>query len=204
MFPTDLTSILTGASVPQLRRWNSTGLLVPEVRARPRLLYSFRDVLTLRTVVRLRSEAASLQKVRRAFANMPALDFTEHPSRYRFGTNGKTIVIADDDGNTIDLVRNPGQYQMHSLAEIFEPFTTNRGEVVVDFLRPRKRLEIRAGRMGGWPTIADTRIPYDTIANLLVDGDIAPEEVSYFYPEVDAEAARDALDFHSAVRSRAP
>lgn len=203
MFPTDLTSTLTGASVRQLRRWNTTGLLVPEVQSKRKLLYSFRDVVALRTVVRLRSEAASLQKMRRAFANMPALDFTEHPSRYQFGTNGKTIVIADAGGNTIDLVKNPGQYQMHSLAEIFASFTTNRGEVVVDFLRPRKHLEIRAGRMGGWPTIADTRIPYDTIANLLADGDIAPEEVSYYYPEVDADAARDALDFHSDVRRRA-
>ena len=110
MFPTDLTSVLTGASVWQLRRWNSTGLLVPEGQTKPRLLYSFRDVVALRTVVRLRSEAASLQKVRRAFANMPALDFTEHPARYQFGTDGRTIVIADDDGNTIDLVREPGQY----------------------------------------------------------------------------------------------
>jgi uncharacterized protein (DUF433 family) len=203
MFPTDLTSTLTGASVRQLRRWNATGLLIPEVQARRRLRYSFRDVVALRTVVRLRSEAASLQKVRRAFANMPALDFTEHPSKYRFGTNGKTIVIADDDGNTTDLVGNPGQYQMHSLAEIFKPFRTNRGEAVVDFLRPRRHLEIRAGRMGGWPTIAATRIPYDTIANLLSGGDIAPEQVGYYYPEVDAEAARDALDFHSYVRSRA-
>lgn len=203
MFPTDLTSTLTGASVRQLRRWNSTGLLVPEGQTSRKLLYSFRDVVALRTVVRLRSEAASLQKMRKAFANMPALDFTEHPAKYQFGTNGKTIVIADADGNTIDLVRNPGQYQMHSLAEIFASFTTNRGDVVVDFLRPRKRLEIKAGRMGGWPTIADTRIPYDTIANLLAGGDIAPEDVGYYYPEVDAEAARDAVDFHAAVRSRA-
>lgn len=173
------------------------------MQARQRLLYSFRDVVALRIVVRLRSEAASLQKVRRAFANMPALDFTEHPSRYRFGTNGTTIVIADDDGNVTDLVRNPGQYQVHSLAEIFKPFMTNRGEAVVDFLRPRKRLEIRAGRMGGWPTIADIRIPYDTIAKLLADGDVVPEQVGYYYPEVDAEAARDARDFHAYVRSRA-
>ena len=92
---------------------------------------------------------------------------------------------------------------MHSLAEIFAPFTTNRGEVVVDFLHPRKHLEIGAGRMGGWPTIADTRIPYDTIAKLLAGGDVAPEDVSYYYPEVDAESARDALDFHVDVRSRA-
>ncbi len=202
MFPTDLTSVLSGASVSQLRRWNSTGLLVPEIATKPRLLYSFRDLVAARIVVRLRAEA-SLQKIRKAFANMSALDFTEHPSRYQFGTDGKIIVIGDDEGNTVDLVKEPGQYQLHSLVEIFAPFKTNRGATVVDFLHPRKHLEVRAGRMGGWPTITDTRIPYDTIANLVSGGDVALGDVHYYYPGVDADAALDALDFEAAVRGAA-
>jgi hypothetical protein len=108
MFPTNLTAVLTGASVRQLRYWNKMGLLVPEVATGPRLMYSFRDVVALRTVVRLRAET-SLQRVRLAFARMPALDFTEHPSRYRFGTDGQTIALADDDGNFVDLLENLGQ-----------------------------------------------------------------------------------------------
>ena len=202
MFPTNLTSVLTGASAGQLRHWNRTGLLVPEVATGSRLLYSFRDVVALRTVVRLRTET-SLQKVRLAFATMPALDFTEHPSRYRFGTNGRTIALADDKGNIVDLVANPGQYEIFSLADVFEPFQTKRGATVVDFLHPRKRLEVRAGRMGGWPTIINTRVPYDTIADLVTGGDVALDEVSYYYPGVDAEAAGDAVDFHASVRSAA-
>ncbi len=200
MFPTNITAVLTGASRSQLRRWNVTGLLVPEVAVKPRLLYSFRDVVALRTVVRLRSET-SLQKVRRAFATMPALDFTEHPSKYRFGTDGSTIVVADNDGNTIDLVKHPGQYELLSLADIFLPFKTNRGDTVVDFLHPREHLEVRAGRLGGWPTITQTRIPYDSIAELVSTGEVPPDEVSYYYPGVDASAAYDALEFHMAVRS---
>lgn len=200
MFPTELTAVLTGASRRQLRRWKATGLLVPEVAVKPRLLYSFRNVVALRTVVRLRSET-SLQKVRRAFATMPALDFTDHPAKYRFGTDGRTIVVADNDGNTIDLVRNPGQYELLSLADIFKPFLTNRGDNVVDFLHPRERLEVHAGRMGGRPTIVETRIPYDTIAALMASGEVTPDDVSYYYPGVDPDAARDALDFHATVQS---
>jgi uncharacterized protein (DUF433 family) len=200
MFPTNLTSVLTGATVRQLRHWNQTGLLVPEIAATPRLYYSFRDVVALRTVVRLRAEA-SLQKVRRAFATMPTLDFTEHPSRYRFGTDGATIVIADEAGNSVDLYANPGQYEFVSLADIYEPFQNKRGRTVVNFLHPRERLEVRAGRMGGWPTIIDTRIPYDTIAELVSGDDVSFDQVSYYYPGVDADAARDAFDFYSAVRS---
>jgi uncharacterized protein (DUF433 family) len=202
MFPTNLTSVLTGASVRQLRHWNRTQLLVPEVATGQRLLYSFRDVVALRTVVRLRGET-SLQKVRLAFARMPALDFTEHPSRYQFGTDGRTIAIADERGNFVDLVVNPGQYEIVSLADIFQPFRNKRGEPVVDFLHPREHLEVRAGRIGGWPTIADTRIPYDTVADLVAAGDVALDEVGYYYPGVDADAARDAVDFQASVRSAA-
>lgn len=202
VFPSNLTSVLTGATVRQLRHWNRTGLLTPEVAAGSRLLYSFRDIVALRTVVRLRAEI-SLQKVRRAFSNMPALDFTEHPSRYRFGTDGRTIALADDAGNFVDLSANPGQLEIVSLAQVFEPFQNQRGELVVDFLHPRRRLEVRAGRMGGWPTIRDTRIPYDTIANLVAGGDVSLDEVNYYYPGVNAEAARDAVDFQATVRSAA-
>jgi uncharacterized protein (DUF433 family) len=134
---------------------------------------------------------------------MPALDFTEHPSRYRFGTKGRTIALADDEGNIVDLLANPGPYEIFSLADVFEPFQTKRGATVVDFLHPRERLEVHAGRMGGWPTIIGTRVPYDTIADLIARGDVALEDVSYYYPGVDAEAARDAADFQASVRSTA-
>jgi uncharacterized protein (DUF433 family) len=87
-----------------------------------------------------------------------------------------------------------------SLAEVFEPFRNKQGAEVVDFLRPRRNLEVRAGRMGGWPTIADTRIPYDTIAQLVSSGEVPLEAVDYYYPGVSADAARDALDFDAAVR----
>jgi uncharacterized protein (DUF433 family)/DNA-binding transcriptional MerR regulator len=191
--------VLTGASVRQLRHWNRTRLLVPEVATGSRLRYSFRDVVALRTVVRLRAET-SLQRIRRAFTTMPDLDFTEHPSRYRFGTDGHTIALADEDGHLVDLLASPGQYEIISLADIFQPFQNRRGETVVDFLHPRDRLEVRAGRMGGWPTIADTRIPYDTIAELVSGEDVTVDDVDYYYPGVDAQAARDAVDFHAAVR----
>jgi uncharacterized protein (DUF433 family) len=199
MFPTDLTAALTGASRAQLRRWNRIDLLTPEVADRPRLMYSFRDVVALRTVVRLRSNT-SLQKVRRAFNSLPTFDLTEHPSKYRFGTDGETIVVEDDDDNLIDLVRSPGQYHFVSLADVFAPFVNQRGENVVDFLHPRERLEVRAARMGGWPTIVDTRIPYDTVADLVSTGEVPLDRVDYYYPGVDAEAAREALDFRNAVR----
>jgi DNA-binding transcriptional MerR regulator len=79
-FPVDLTSVLTGASVGQLRYWRRKNrLLVPELYARP-ALYSFRDLLALRTVVRLR-RTHSLRAIRTAFGNLREFDLTEHTPR---------------------------------------------------------------------------------------------------------------------------
>lgn len=202
MFPTDLTAVLTGASVAQLRNWNKTGLLHPEVATTPQLLYSFRDIVALRSVVHLRREH-SLQRIRRALANANELDFSEHPSRYRFSTDGDTITLTDDEGATVDLVKNPGQQHIPTLADVFAEFTNKRGQVVADFRHPRRRLEVRAARMGGWPTIKGTRIPYDTIAQLVEGGDVSVNDVQHYYPDVTPAAARDALDFEHAVREAA-
>lgn len=198
-FPTALAAILSGASIGQLEHWRQTGLLDPELARKPKALYSFRDLVQARTVVWLRSDV-SLQMVRQAFANLPVVGFTEHPSRYRFATDGKTIVAVDEGGHSIDLVRKVGQQEVISLVDIFESFPNGRGESVVDFRRPMPHLEVRQQRMGGWPTIENSRVPYDTIAHLLAGGDVAPEDVEHYYPGVSAEAARDAVKLDLLVQ----
>ena len=69
-YPPKLTAALTGATIRQLSHWRSSrapagAVLVPEISSGRPLLYSFRDVVALRTCVRLRQET-SLQKIRRA------------------------------------------------------------------------------------------------------------------------------------------
>lgn len=197
-FPIPVASVLTGASISQLAHWRRTDLLVPETKADGRpLLYSFRDLLALRTVVRLRHDV-SLQKIRRAFGNLPRLDYTEHPSRYDLVQVGDTIAIRDSESEVIDLVRAPGQ-QIANLGEVLKAFRTEDGADVVDFLSPRPNLTVREQRLGGWPTIAGTRIPYDVIASLMADGSVAPRDIRKLYPSVSAAAARDALRFAESL-----
>lgn len=66
-FPGDLTAALTGATMSQLASWRQgrPPILAPEYGNKPSALYSFRDVVALRTVVKLRSDV-SLQKIRKA------------------------------------------------------------------------------------------------------------------------------------------
>ncbi|WP_434447733.1 DUF433 domain-containing protein [Lentzea sp. E54] len=198
LFPVDVASVLSGASVRQLDHWRRTELLVPEYSTQP-VRYSFRDLVALRIVMKLRTDL-SLQKVRKAFGNLPAYNFTHHPGEYRFGTDGDTIAVMDlDDQQWTDLVRQPGQPHLFTLAEVFAPFTTQTGRKVVDFMRPRKRLQVDSERMGGWPTIAGTRVGFDTVANLMEDGSLTAEDVHYYYPSVAVEAVADAVSFAEDV-----
>ncbi|NQX28297.1 MerR family transcriptional regulator [Microbacteriaceae bacterium VKM Ac-2854] len=54
-FTTALTSVMSGASQRQLAHWRATGILVPETEHDERpYLYSFRDIVALRTYAWLR------------------------------------------------------------------------------------------------------------------------------------------------------
>lgn len=202
-FPVEVTSVLTGATLGQLAYWRQTDLLVPEIERRPRALYSFRDLVALRTVVHLR-RVNSLQAVRRAFRELERMDLTAHPATYSLASRGRSIVLLHEDGGQTDLVRHPGDEVITNLADVFAPFETDRGRQVVDFRRPRHHIQVREHRMGGWPTIEGTRIPYDTIALLVADGTVPPERVSAYYPTVTPDAVSDAVSFADEVESARP
>lgn len=197
-FPVDLTSVLTGVTPSQLASWRRSGLLVPEVSSRP-VRYSFRDLAALRTLSRLRSDIP-LQRIRKAFEGLSSLDLTDHPSKYVLASLDNTVVLVED-GEMWDLVRWRGHGVLATLEDVFETFENFRGDTVVDFRRPRAHLEIREKRMGGWPTIADTRIPYDSIAALVAHG-ADSETVTNLYPAVSAGAIEDAVSFGKQVADR--
>ncbi|WP_237563217.1 DUF433 domain-containing protein [Arthrobacter sp. H-02-3] len=142
-----------------------------------------------------------MQQIGKAFESLRNLDFTGHPSEYKFGLHGRGIVFQTPEGDTIDLSRTPGQLMLFSLTEIFEPYTNMQNRSVVDFRRPRPHIEIDRERLGGWPTIEDTRIGYDIICNLVDGVTIRVEDVEYYYPTVSAEAAKDAVELDRMIRS---
>jgi uncharacterized protein (DUF433 family) len=204
-FPPELTSVLTGASVGQLTNWRrGNRLLVPEVSAVRPILYSFRDLVALRTFVRLRADVP-LQRIRKALRSLDAMDLTDHPSRYHLVTDsGSVFLVEADESRATDLVKVPGQTVLLTLEDAFAPFENLQRRRVVDFRHPRAHLSVREQRVGGWPTIDGTRVPYDEVARLVAGG-ISPEDVSRFYPTVSAAGALDAVSFSEEVaRARKP
>jgi uncharacterized protein (DUF433 family)/DNA-binding transcriptional MerR regulator len=196
-YPPTMAAALSGATISQLRHWRNaktkTGpLLVPEISASPRVFYSFRDLLALRTFVHLR-QVASLQKIRVAISNLASYELVSD----RRGN----IQLLKSDEAAIDLVHQPGQTQLLVvMGEVIEPFPVRPGVVVPHLFRPREHLSVDPDTQGGIPVISGTRVPYDAVASIMRE-DVPAEKVSDYYPTVTAQAARDALDFAMYVDS---
>ena len=201
-----MAAALSGATLSQLRHWRSprTGpLLAPEIKSTPGAMYSFRDVLALRTFVRLRQDA-SLQRIRLAIGNLRNLGEIEHLASYKFVSDSASNIQLVTDEDAVDLVRHPGQRQLLiSMGDVIEPFGVRAGVLVPHLLQPRNHLAVDPDTQGGTPVIADTRVPYDVVAGLIRDG-VVPERIGDYYPGVTASAARDALDFARYVESYDP
>ncbi|MBD8218108.1 DUF433 domain-containing protein [Microbacterium sp. CFBP 13617] len=195
---------MSGASVAQLAYWRKHDILMPEIEhERSPYLYSFRDIVALRTFAWLRIDH-SLQAIRRSLDTLRELDMVEHPATYKLVKNGKGgIAVLPDDEHAIELAAQPGQTTVGSLNDVFEEFTTARNKRVEPLLHPRRGVEVNPSRLGGWPTITGTRIPFDLVAELVGDGSVPPERVDDFYPGVTADDARDALDYHRSIKGAA-
>jgi uncharacterized protein (DUF433 family) len=198
-----MAAALSGATVSQLRHWRGGGtgpLLAPETAAAPLALYSFRDVLALRTCAHLR-ESASLQRIRAAIGNLRDLGEVQHLASCRLVSDraGNIQLVTEEDA--VDLVRRPGQRQvLVVMGDVIEPFPVRAGVVVPHLLHPREHLAVDPDTQGGTPVIAGTRVPYDAVAGLMRD-DIPAERIAEYYPSVSADAARDALSFAVYVDS---
>ena len=207
-YPSDVAAALSGATLRQLAYWRrphgaTAPLLVPQYGTNPRAGYSFDDVVALRTVVFLRRET-SLQKIRRAVAWLRQTEPDRRLSSLTLQVidEGDSIVWVTDEGQYLDVVRRPGQFLLEApMSAVLSAFEGDRGRVV-DLARPAEGLEVDPGVRRGFPVAADTRVPYDVIADLRRDG-MSAAGIAEVYPGVSAAASDGALQFDGLVRQQA-
>ena len=109
---------LTCVTARQLGYWDSTGLIKPSVAQAEgrgtRRLYSFVDIVQIKTAKALRDQGVSLQKIRKCIAYLRKhAPVIEHPlAELKLLTDGKTIFILTADPNIIMDTLNAGQFVM--------------------------------------------------------------------------------------------
>jgi uncharacterized protein (DUF433 family) len=196
-FTTEHVHRLTGLSPRVLRYWEETGVFratyVDEQPRRPyRRLYTFRDVVSLRTLAVLRREhRVGLDELRKVGAFLARHKDAPWAS-LRFRVAGRHVVF-DDPETGIPVAGKPLRQAVIpvDLAEIAR-------ETEVDAAQLRERLPEDFGRVtrhrhinhNAW-VIAGTRIPTSAILDFHESG-FSVEEILREYPElrpVDVEAA---------------
>lgn len=196
VFDLRMTQYLSGATKSQLYRWAREGILVPEVNPSNPMQYSFRDIVALRVLSKLRRNV-SLQKIRKALDTLDDYDFSDHLSAYRFATDGKSVKLWTEEG-FMDLSDQPGQWEFLGFDDIYEPFENMKGRTIPDLRSPAPGISVEPGRIGGTPTLEGTRVPFDLVVQL--DEDMTPEEVADYYPTIKADAVVHAVNFDRQVR----
>lgn len=200
-YSTKVASYLSGVTVSQLHRLAKKNLLTGEFSTPSQRQYSFRDVIALRTIAKLRA-SHSMQSVSAAVAYAQSLYPEDHLSTITLLSDGKEIFAYEPDSEElIAALRQQGQFAIPDLGNILDAFTNFDHRVVPNLLEPAKGIQVDKDRLGGVPTIAGTRIPYDLVVDLSTDMD--PEEIHEWYDSVEPHQVQFALDFDRAIEDNA-
>ncbi len=206
-FTADHVCRLTGLSARQLRYWDDTEFFSPTLlddhrkRAFGRI-YSFRDVVGLRTIAILRKQhKVPLQELRHVGAWL----HREHDTPWaslRFALKGRTVVFMDPSSGAAIEPTGEGQ---SVLPIALEPIANEMSKAAA---RLRERRSDELGKIvrdryvvhNAW-VVDGTRIPTEAIWNFHQAG-YDTDAIIREYPRLQAEDIRAAIDFE-APRHRA-
>lgn len=112
-FSTSHASRLTGVNPKTLHYWDHSAFLSPSVQVAhgtgTRRLYSFRDLVALRTAHELRQRGISLQGLRKVVDFIRRADEAEQPLSERYLVTDGHDVFLYAGSTAISAMRHPGQ-----------------------------------------------------------------------------------------------
>ncbi len=195
-FSEDQAERLTGLSRNRLRYWDRTGFFKPSLGFENRRvafsrIYSFKDIVALRTLRQLRDQySVSLQHLRQVATDLKHLKDELWTKTTLYVINRRVFIVNSETGNIHDALN--GQYALDIPLE----------KVVNDTMREAREFRERPTETIGLVTrarnlshnawvIAGTRIPVKTIKRFHEDG-YSIEHIISEYPSLtraDVEAA---------------
>jgi uncharacterized protein (DUF433 family) len=195
-FTTEHVCRLTGLSTRQVRYWDKTEFFSPtlvEGRRAFSRIYSFRDVVGLRTIAILRDKVP-LQELRRVGAWLRQEHETPWSS-LRFGLSGDKVIFYDPATSVPTAPRGQGQTV---LGIALEPIA-NEMRAAASRLKERTADELgqivrnRYVVHNAW-SVAGTRIPTEAIWNFHKAG-YAAEAIIREYPRLTKQDVQAAIKF---------
>jgi DNA-binding transcriptional MerR regulator len=206
-FSADQAVRLTSLSKGQLRYWDQTGFFRPRHASENRRvpfsrIYSFRDVVGLKTLAMLRKEhGVSLQHLRRVAEKLSHLSDSIWTETTLYVLNGEVHFREPDTGRVVGAVS--GQY----VASI--PLARVATDVSAEAAGLKKRTDQQRGKIerhryvahNAW-VVSGTRIPISSIQRFKEAG-YTNEQIIQEYPSLTLQDIEAALSHEGKIRKRA-
>jgi uncharacterized protein (DUF433 family) len=202
-YTADRAAALSGVPRSTVHYWSRNDILVPSVSPTKVKLWSYTDLMGLRTIYWLRKRkttdegadvpATTMPAVRRALEALEELDLDlwseDSGPSVRVDPNGQIFIVTPDTGPESLTGARPLDPEMFDLIAPFETRLA-RGP---DLHAPRPNLRIVPGKLSGSPHIVHSRIETLTVAALSRRGyDTA--KIERLYPNVRPIAFAEAVD----------
>jgi uncharacterized protein (DUF433 family) len=211
-YTAERAAALSGVPKSTVHHWARKEWLVPSVSPTRVRLWSYTDLMGLRTIYWLRHPKPTpdgveipptpMSAVREALAELDRIDLDlwheEHGYMVRVNREGEVYVGRAEDSTPLDR-----QLPLENL-DLIEPFESEAGIRGPDLIAPRSRLRIIAGKLAGAPHILRTRLETEALAAISRRG-IDKEKVHRLYANFDRAAIDQALDLENQLaRNLAP
>ena len=114
---------LTGVPYKRLDSWANSGFLIPSIAEADgtgsRRLYSFQDLITLRTAKLLRDAGISLQGLRKVVQFLRDTHRLEQPLAHtRLVVAGEDVLMVQTEGDLMRVLRHPGRHVLHVVVDV--------------------------------------------------------------------------------------
>jgi uncharacterized protein (DUF433 family)/DNA-binding transcriptional MerR regulator len=219
-YQADRAAALSGVPRSTVHYWSRTGVLIPSVSSERVKLWSYSDLMALRTIYWLRQAkpntgqfvthpdaifhersdapipASTMPAVRRSLELLKELDLKlwseERGAAVRVTRSGEVFVDAADG-----IESGYRERVLPDTLDLIAPFDTEttRGP---HLHIPRPHLRIVPGKLAGSPHIERTRIETLTIAALRQRG-FAPDKINRLYPDLERDAIIEAIDLEQQL-----
>jgi uncharacterized protein (DUF433 family) len=208
-YPANRAAALSGVPKSTVHYWAREEILVPNLSAQRVKLWSYRDLLALRTIAWLRATktapdghivpATTMRAVRRALRDLDELDlelWTEDESP-NVAVDRRGQLVIDPHGRP----RRPGGQHLldADLLDLLRPFEISTALHGPDLVVPRPRLRIVPGKLAGAPHNHRTRIETEALAALAHRG-MQTAKIIRLYPIIDSADVDQALDLERQLQ----
>ena len=198
-FSSEQVAKLTGLSRRQLTYWGNTEMYLPSFSETHRL-YTFRDVVGLRTLAALR-KSVPLQELRRVSKWLH--DRYETPwTRLRFAVAGREVQFLEPETGTLRSTKPIGQGIL-KVIRLDEVESDVEQRVARLFERSRDqigKIEQKKRIVGNVPVIAGTRIPTAAVWSFHEEG-YKPAQIKKQYPRLTLEDIHSAIEYERKRRT---